>query len=45
MAENKNYTLNFGFGRPLCGLNLACAKLACAEVQRIALPARVIVYG
>jgi hypothetical protein len=34
MAEIKNYTLNFGYGRPLCGLNFANAKLACAEVQR-----------
>ena len=25
---------NFGFGSPLCGLNFAEAKLACAEIQR-----------
>ena len=25
---------NFGFGRPLCGLNLAGAKLAFAEIER-----------
>jgi hypothetical protein len=34
MAEIKNYTLNFSFGRSLCDLNFACAKLACSEVQR-----------
>jgi hypothetical protein len=45
MAEIKNYTLNFGYGRPLRGLNLADAKLAFAEVQRAALCARVVVYG
>ncbi len=34
MAEIKNYTLNFGSGRPLRGLDFAGAKSACAEVQR-----------
>jgi hypothetical protein len=34
MAEVKNYTLNFGSGRSLCDLNFACAKLACAEIER-----------
>jgi hypothetical protein len=34
MAEIKNYTLNFCFGRVLRTLNFAGAKLACAEVQR-----------
>jgi hypothetical protein len=41
MAEIKNYTLNFGCGRALCGIDfadakssLAGAKPACAEVQR-----------
>jgi hypothetical protein len=34
-----NYPENFGFGRPLCGLSLACAKLAFAEIERGALTA------
>jgi len=34
-----------GFGRSLCALNLAGAKLACAEVQRGPLPAQVVAYG
>ena len=34
MAEIKNYTLNFGSGRPLCGLDFAAAKSACTEIQR-----------
>jgi len=45
MAEIKNDTLNFGYGRPLRGLDLADAKLVFAEVQRTALCARVVVYG
>ena len=40
MAEIKNYTLidslrHFSFGRSLCELNFAGAKLACTEVQRL----------
>ena len=38
MAEIKNYTLNFGSGRALRGLNFACAKLAFAEIERGSLP-------
>ncbi len=34
MAEIKNYTLKFGYGRALCALNFAGAKLACAEIER-----------
>jgi hypothetical protein len=45
MAEIKNYTLNFGCGRPLRGLNLADAKLAYAEVQRGSPSAGLVVYG
>ena len=45
MADIKNYTLNFGFGRPLRGLNLAGAKSACAEVERSLLTATRVLYG
>jgi len=38
MAEIKNYTLNFGSGRPLRGLDFAVAKSACAGLQRGSLP-------
>ncbi len=34
MAEIKNYTLNFSFGRSLRDLNFADAKLACTEIER-----------
>ena len=34
MAEIKNYTLNFGFGRSLRELDFAGAKSACTEIQR-----------
>ena len=34
MAEIKNYTLNFGYGRPRYGLDFAVAKSAFTEVQR-----------
>ena len=34
MAEIKNYTLNFGSGRPLRDLDFAGAKSAFTEVQR-----------
>jgi hypothetical protein len=34
VAEIKNYTLNFGSGRPLRGLDFAEAKSAFTEVQR-----------
>jgi hypothetical protein len=33
MAEIKNYTLNFGDGRP-SALTCALRKSACAEIQR-----------
>ena len=38
MAEIRNYTMNFAFGRPpmaalTCG-DEACRKLACAEAHR-----------
>jgi hypothetical protein len=45
MAEIKNYTLNFGCGRPLCGLKLAGAKLAFAEIERSSLPAVAVTHG
>jgi hypothetical protein len=32
MSEIKNYTMNFSFGRPQCGLNVQCT-LACTEVH------------
>jgi hypothetical protein len=34
MAEIKNYTLKFSYGRALCALNFADAKLAFTEVER-----------
>ena len=34
MAEIKNYTLNFGYGRALRALDFAAAKSACAEIER-----------
>jgi hypothetical protein len=34
MADIKNYTLNFGSGRPLRGLDFAEAKSACTEIER-----------
>jgi len=35
VADIKNYTLNFGFGRPaLPALTCAARRSACAEVQR-----------
>jgi hypothetical protein len=37
MAEIRNYTFNFGYGRSLGSLNFATtgvAKLACAEIER-----------
>jgi hypothetical protein len=34
MAEIKNYTLNFGSGHARRALDFACAKSACAEIQR-----------
>lgn len=45
MADIKNYTLNFGCGRPLCGLNLADAKLAFAEIERSPLTSTRGAYG
>jgi hypothetical protein len=33
MAEIKNYTLNFGYGRAQCALNFAVAKLAFTEID------------
>jgi hypothetical protein len=33
MAEIKNYTLNFGYGRAQCALNFAIAKLAFTEIE------------
>ncbi len=45
MAEIKNYTLNFGFGRPLGGLDFAGAKSACAEVERGSRRAVRVLYG
>ncbi len=33
MAEIKNYTLNFGFGRAQYALNFALAKLAFTEIE------------
>ena len=34
MAEIKNYTLNFSFGRALRALDFAFAKSACTEIER-----------
>ena len=34
MAEIKNYTLNFDYGRSLRELDFAGAKSACAEIER-----------
>ncbi|MEO0319156.1 MAG: hypothetical protein RL404_2833 [Pseudomonadota bacterium] len=34
MAEIKNYTLKFGYGRARCALNFAAAKLASTEIER-----------
>ncbi len=34
MADIKNYTLNFGFGRSLRELDFAEAKSACTEIER-----------
>jgi hypothetical protein len=45
MAEIKNYTLNFGCGRPLRGLDFAGAKSAFAEVERSLLTTSRVVYG
>jgi len=45
MAEIKNYTLNFGCGRPLRGPDFAGAKSACAEVQRGPCPAAGVLHG
>jgi hypothetical protein len=45
MADIKNYTLNFGSGRAQGALNFAKAKLACAEIQRIALPVQRVAHG
>jgi hypothetical protein len=36
---------NFGFGRALRALNLAGAKLACAEIERVSLPATGVADG
>jgi len=32
MAEIRNYTMNFGYGRP-AGLTFAALTLACAEIH------------
>jgi len=45
MADIKNYTLNFGYGRVLRTLNLACAKLAFAEIERSPLTSTRGAYG
>ena len=45
MADIKNYTLNFGYGRTLRVLNFACAKLAFAEIERGSLPVDMVRYG
>jgi hypothetical protein len=46
MAEIKNYTLNFGCGRPRCRADVTCAarKLASAEIElrrRLAVAGRI----
>ncbi len=33
MADIKNYTLNFGYGRSLRELDFAEAKSACSEIE------------
>jgi len=45
MAEIRNYTLKFGCGLTLCGLDFACAKSACAEIARGPEARMVPVYG
>jgi hypothetical protein len=45
MAEIKNHTLNFGFGRPLRGLDFAAAKSAFAEVERAPLSSDRVFHG
>ncbi len=45
MAEIKNYTLNFGSGRPLRGLDFAGAKSACTEVERGLRSPTMVSYG
>jgi len=50
MAEIKNYTLNFGYGRAQYALNFALAKLAFTEIEsntvlRNPLAAGVIIHG
>jgi hypothetical protein len=35
MAEVKNHPLNFGCGRPLCGLDLPVGESACAVVNAV----------
>jgi hypothetical protein len=45
MADIKNDTLNFGCGRPLCGLDFAGAKSAFAEIERSSLCAAEVRHG
>jgi hypothetical protein len=45
MAEIKNHTLSFGCARPRCGLDLAGAKPACAEIERSPLFAARVAHG
>ena len=45
MAEIKNYTLNFGFGRARCALDFADAKSACTEIERKLSRAGAVLYG
>jgi hypothetical protein len=45
MADIKNYTLNFSYGRAQGALNFAGAKLAYAEIERSSLTAPRGVHG
>jgi hypothetical protein len=45
MAEIKNYTLNFGYGRAQCALNFALAKLAFTEIESSTSLRNVLIKG
>jgi hypothetical protein len=45
MAEVKNHPLNFGCGRPLCGLDLPVGESACADIERGSLTAKIASHG
>ena len=45
MAEIKNYTLNFGYGRAQCALNFALAKLAFTKIESSTSLRNVLIKG